>query len=196
MSRPSNEEVWEVASKIARRLARIYKFGYHEVEDFVQDSYIIAISSIDKYDSKRPLVNFLSIHLRNRFNNFKRDKFQRISKPCEKCPLGAWIKNGDLCKIYEIKEDCSLYYKWVMTNSAKKNLMQPTYIEGHEPVRDADFSGPEFKEVYEHLQNNLSHQNQIIMYKIMNGDKVRPTEIDNFRNEAMEILKRCLKKAH
>lgn len=188
MQRPSDEELVQVVSKIAKRLARLYKFGYHEVEDLIQECYIMALGALDKYDSSRPLSNFLAIHLRNRLNNLKRDKFQRITKPCERCPLAAWIKDKDICKIYEIKEDCTLYHTWTLRNSAKKNLMQPTFIEGHEPTRPGEFFLAEFNEYFVILREKLSPKNQVIMYKIMNGDKVRPGEMYDFRHEAQEIL--------
>lgn len=151
----------------------------------------MALQALDKYDSGRPLANFLSIHLRNRLNNFKRDKFQRITKPCERCPLAAWIKNEDKCKIYEIKEDCNLYHRWVLTNAAKKSLMQPSFMEGNEPTRPGDFYTAEFNEYFSLLRNHLSDRNQITMYKIMNGDKVRPGELYDFKEEAHGIIQKA-----
>lgn len=188
MNQPSEEEFVAIVGKIARRLARIYKFGYHDVEDLVQHCYIEAIEGMKKWDRERPLVNFLSIHLRNRLHNLKRNKHARIATPCERCPLGAWVKSSDACKIYSLKEDCQLYYRWVITNTDKKNLSQPVHIGDSEINGHEDFDVAQFKDIYDKLKGNLSEFGQQIMFKIMNGDKVKPNELKAFQDEALEIL--------
>ena len=177
-----------VVDKIARRLARIYKFGYHDVEDLIQECYIEALKGLEKYDDSRPLANFLSIHLRNRMHNFKRDNHARISPPCERCPLAAWIKSEDSCKIYKLKEDCTLYYKWVITNKDKKNLSQPVHMGDHDVEGGVPLDVVQFNDIYDKLKGQLSASGQQIMFKIMNGDKVKPNELKAFQEEAQEIL--------
>jgi hypothetical protein len=52
----------------------------------------------------------------------------RLEKPCDNCPMKAYIKNTDSCKLYENKLDCDLYYKWHKNNSNKQNIMDPIGI--------------------------------------------------------------------
>lgn len=189
MGRPSDEELVAAVSKVAKRLARLYKFSYHEVEDLVQECYVEAIKALDKYDESRPLVNFLAIHLRNRLHNFKRNKHERISPPCESCPLGAWVKETNGCKIYEIKDDCKLYLKWVSINAAKKNLSQPVNMGDSDPTHGEYFDQAQFNDIYGKLRANLSEFGQMVMFKIMNGDRVRPTEMAKFKEEVDDIIK-------
>ena len=188
MQRPSDEELIAVVEKIAKRLARIYKFGCHEIEDLTQQCYVEALKSMDKYDGERPLVNFLSIHLRNRLYNFKRDNHARISSPCEKCPLGAWVKKTDSCKLYEFREDCQLYYKWVVINTDKRNLSQPVHMGDSDVENGGETDIVAFRDIQAQLRDKLSADGQQIMFKIMNGDKVKPSELKRFREEAQGIL--------
>jgi len=44
-----------------------------------QEGFIIAMDALDRYDEKRPLENFLAVHVNNRLKNFKRDNFYRIN---------------------------------------------------------------------------------------------------------------------
>lgn len=188
MGRPSDEELVAVVEKVARRLARIYQFSYYEVDDLIQHCYVEALEVLDKYDGERPLANFLAIHLRNRLHNLKRNKHARITTPCERCPLAAWNKANDSCKIYDFKEDCHLYYKWVVTNTDKKNISQPVNMGDHDVCHQADFDIAQFNDIYQRLRERLSAAGQQIMFKIMNGDRVRPNEIKALREEAEEIL--------
>jgi RNA polymerase sigma factor (sigma-70 family) len=188
MGRPSDEELVAAVEKVAKRLARLYRFSYHEVEDLVQECYVEAIKALDKYDASRPLVNFLAIHLRNRLHNFKRNKHERITAPCESCPLGAWVKKSDSCKIYEIKEDCKLYAKWININAAKKNLSQPVNMGDSDPTLGEGFDQAQFNDIYNKLRRELSEFGQMVMFKIMNGDRVKPTEMVKFKEEVDAII--------
>jgi hypothetical protein len=38
------------------------------------------MDAMDRYDESRPLENFLAVHVKNRLNNFKRDKYYRQQK--------------------------------------------------------------------------------------------------------------------
>ena len=73
---PSNmteEEVIETIERVATRLCRKFRFGYHEVDDIKQQASLFAWEGLEKYDEKRPLENFLWTHVRNRLYNFKRN---------------------------------------------------------------------------------------------------------------------------
>jgi len=75
----TEQEVIETITKVADRQAAKFRFGYYEVEDMRQEAFIIAMDALDRYDEKRPLENFLAVHVNNRLKNFKRDNFYRMN---------------------------------------------------------------------------------------------------------------------
>ena len=101
-------EVLSVIEKIANRFCHKFRFGYFTAEDIKQEAFIIAVEALDRYDSNRPLENFLSTHVKNRLINFKRDNYCRQQK-----------ENADS--------------KWEMRNNAKRFLMEPLDISN---IRD------------------------------------------------------------
>ena len=76
----TQSEVLEVVNKICDRYAYKFKFGYYEPDDIRQEAFIIAIDALERYDDSRPLENFLAVHVKNRLNNFKRDRYYRQHK--------------------------------------------------------------------------------------------------------------------
>ena len=64
------EEINSVVNKIAPK----YTFYGYEVDDIKQESFMICMDAMDRYDYRRPLENFLSVHLSNRLKNFVRDR--------------------------------------------------------------------------------------------------------------------------
>jgi len=75
----TEQQVIETITKVADRQAAKFRFGYYEVEDMRQEAFIIAMDALDRYDEKRPLENFLAVHVNNRLKNFKRDNFYRMN---------------------------------------------------------------------------------------------------------------------
>lgn len=63
--------------KIASRLASKFTFPNYEEEDIAQEAFIIGMEAMNRYDEVRPLENFLSVHIKNRLMNFKRDNYYR-----------------------------------------------------------------------------------------------------------------------
>jgi len=109
----TENEVVEIINKIARRLSTIFRFGYYSADDIFQEAWIIAIEGLNRYSvQKGPLENFLWIHVRNRLCNFKRNKYERLEKPCKRC-------------IYDCEESplCEIYNKWLKRRDSKKNLV-------------------------------------------------------------------------
>jgi len=74
----TEKEVLQIISKVVERQAAKFRFGYYEAEDMKQEAFIIAMDALDRYDSNRPLENFLAVHVNNRLKNFKRDHFYRL----------------------------------------------------------------------------------------------------------------------
>lgn len=73
----TEEQVVSTILKISSRLASKYTFPNFEQDDISQEAFIIGMEALDRYDGIRPLENFLSIHIRNRLKNFKRDNYYR-----------------------------------------------------------------------------------------------------------------------
>ncbi len=111
--------------KIAQRLSHKFKFGFYEVEDIEQEAFILCMEFLPKWDGKRPLENFLWSCTSNRLKNFKRNKYERLDKPCLKCPFydKTKLKIGKECGKFEDKGDCSKYTDWIKRNEIKKNLV-------------------------------------------------------------------------
>lgn len=150
----TEKEVVEIINRVAKGLANKFKFGYHSVEDIKQQACLYACMAIDtKYDGKRPLENFLWVHVRNRLCNYKRDTYERKDKPCDKCPLKAYI--GGVCTAYKDMEECEFYAKWLLRNTTKKNLCHTMDISN---IRDTEernlkfYDNPEDKLIKKELE--------------------------------------------
>ncbi|NDB59324.1 sigma-70 family RNA polymerase sigma factor [bacterium] len=85
----TQEEVIKQIHIVINRIAPRYTFSGYDVDDIKQEAFIICMDALDRYDNKRPLENFLSVHLSNRLKNFIRDNFytkdeedkKRVLKP-------------------------------------------------------------------------------------------------------------------
>ena len=64
-------------TRVSQRLASKFTFPNYEEDDIVQEAFIIGMEAMNRYDEIRPLENFLSIHIKNRLKNFKRDNYYR-----------------------------------------------------------------------------------------------------------------------
>lgn len=67
------KEVINVIENVISKIAPKYTFKDYDLDDIKQESFIICIDALNRYDGKRPLENFLSVHLSNRLKNFIRD---------------------------------------------------------------------------------------------------------------------------
>jgi hypothetical protein len=85
----------------------------------------------EKYDGRRPLENFLYIHIRNRLYNFKRDHFRRSKPPCIECPFfdPKFQKSDNRCTAFIDKMECDKWSKWYKKNETKKNLHELVDLE-------------------------------------------------------------------
>ena len=81
MKIPSNlseQEVIEVITRVARKLAPKYVFASYEIEDIEQEAFLMGVEGLNRYDSNKPLENFMYTHINNRLKNFKRDNYYRF----------------------------------------------------------------------------------------------------------------------
>ncbi len=78
MKTPSNmteEQTIKVMEKVINKTAAKYTFYGYTIDDIKQESFILCIEALQRYDEKRPLENFLSSNLSNRLKNFVRDNY-------------------------------------------------------------------------------------------------------------------------
>ena len=74
----SEQEVVETITKVARKLAPKYIFASYEVEDIEQEAFMMGVEGLKRYDTNKPLENFMYTHINNRLKNFKRDNYYRF----------------------------------------------------------------------------------------------------------------------
>ena len=82
----SKQETFDIIDIVVNRIAPKYTFNGYDIDDIKQESFIICVEALKRYDNKRPLENFLSVNLSNRLKNFVRDNFGH-SKDVEKKKL-------------------------------------------------------------------------------------------------------------
>lgn len=83
------DEVVKQIQVVVDRISPRYTFGTYGIDDIKQEAFIICMDALDRYDQKRPLENFLAVHLSNRLKNFVRDNYytkdeeekKRVLKP-------------------------------------------------------------------------------------------------------------------
>ena len=71
----TEQEVIDQINIVCNRIAPKYTFYGYTVEDIKQESFIICIEALNRYEEGRPLENFLSVNLSNRLKTFMRDNY-------------------------------------------------------------------------------------------------------------------------
>ena len=69
----TEQQVVDEINLVVNKIAPKYTFYGYEIADIKQESFLICVDALDRYDPSRPLENFLSVHLSNRLKNFVRD---------------------------------------------------------------------------------------------------------------------------
>ena len=102
-SNMSEDQLMKSIETVVNRIAPKYTFNGYEVDDIKQESFLICIDALDRYDENRPLENFLSVHLSNRLKNFVRDNYYVSSTDEDKKKVltPKSINNDDIIKMYE-----------------------------------------------------------------------------------------------
>lgn len=79
-----NQDQMKIITKVINRIAPKYTFGFYELDDIKQESYIICLEAMERYDPTKPLENFISKVLSNKLKNLVRDKYFRNSSSEDK----------------------------------------------------------------------------------------------------------------
>lgn len=69
----TEDQVMSSITKVISRIAPKYTFYGYTLDDIKQESFLICMDALNRYDQDRPLENFLSVNLSNRLKNFVRD---------------------------------------------------------------------------------------------------------------------------
>ena len=69
----TEDQVMASIEKVVKRISPKYTFYGYTLDDIKQESFLICMDALNRYDEKRPLENFLSVNLSNRLKNFVRD---------------------------------------------------------------------------------------------------------------------------
>jgi len=69
----TEQEVVDTITLVCNRISPRYTFYGYTIDDIKQESFIICMEALHRYDEDRPLENFLSVNLSNRLKNFVRD---------------------------------------------------------------------------------------------------------------------------
>lgn len=184
-------EFLQVLENISQRLGNKFKFGYHSFEDMKQQAAIFALEGLEKYDSSRPLENFLWTHVRNRLFNYKRDNYQRPDLPCLTCPF--YDKHNEnsssQCTEYINKDDCSLFSAWSQRNNAKKNIMKPISIENvHHSNKDDTSEIIANQQILQTIDKQIPTQYRELYLKFRYGDKISKTE----QRKLIDVIRKIL----
>lgn len=191
----TEDEVLEIIDRVIERFYRKFIFSYFDAEDIKQEARILAIDGLERYDGVRPLEHFMSVHIRNRLCNFKRNNFIRIDKPCLKCPFNAYIKLENKCTKFATFDECHLYKKWADKNESRKNIISPIgltcTIDDNEETLHSNINPSDqlsHLEIINIIEEKISIENREDWLKLRNGVKISRTQRDKVLEELQIIL--------
>lgn len=128
------EAAMETIERSACVLAPSFVFGYFDLDDIKQTARMFGLEALKRWDGKRPLANFLYVHIRNRLINMKRDLLRRTDAPCRGCHEGRPCKDA-------VGTACPAYAAWAARNNAKASLMRPFAMPEQESGAGVSGSG-------------------------------------------------------
>ena len=152
----------ETILKVIDRIAPRYVFGYYELDDIKQESYIICLEALSKYDKSRPFENFISKHLSNRLKTLIRDKYSRSNIESE---------------------------KHEKLNKTKKNLVDLKSVEGQNMLSDEDIlEKMSTQEAIEILMRELPPSMRNNFFRLANGVAIQSAKKAALFDKIKEIL--------
>ena len=157
----TEDQVVSTIYKISSRLASKYTFPNYEVEDISQEAFIIGMEAMNRYDGVRPLENFLSIHIKNRLKNFKRDNYYRPD-------------HGKAEKIQQ----------------GKKKLLDASSIDGVRNfiISSKVSDNLEVRELVDYIDLHLSANLRADYLRFINDQSLSKTKKNNLLDELKNIL--------
>ena len=152
----------EIILKVIDRIAPRYTFSYYELDDIKQESFIICLEAVEKYDNSRPFENFISKHLSNRLKTLIRDKYSRSNIESE---------------------------KHEKLNQSKKNLMDLKSVDGSYKIYEDDIiERMSTSEAIETLMRELPPSMRNNFYRLANGVSIQSSKKQALFEKVKEIL--------
>ena len=174
----TEKDVISTIDRVAERYAHKFKFGFYTHEDIKQEAFMIGMDALDRYDEKRPLENFLAVHVKNRLKNFKRDNYYRKEE----------------VDAHDAQTDKEL--KRMMRKETRKHLMQPIDIDS---VRQEGETNMFFtvdmtenlsnKEIIRIIDRELGMSYRKDYLRMVDGVYVSKARRDEVKEEILRILK-------
>ena len=152
----------EIILKVIDRIAPKYTFSYYELDDIKQESFIICLEAVEKYDNSRPFENFISKHLSNRLKTLIRDKYSRSNIESE---------------------------KHEKLNQSKKNLMDLKSVDGSYKIYEDDIiERMSTSEAIQTLMRELPPSMRNNFYRLANGVSIQSSKKQALFDKIKEIL--------
>ena len=152
----------EIILKVIDRIAPRYTFSYYELDDIKQESFIICLEAVEKYDNSRPFENFISKHLSNRLKTLIRDKYSRSNIESE---------------------------KHEKLNQSKKNLMDLKSVDGSYKIYEDDIiERMSTSEAIQTLMRELPPSMRNNFYRLANGVSIQSSKKQALFEKVKEIL--------
>lgn len=201
----TEEEVVETIYRVVDTLSSKFRFAYHSTEDMRQEGARLAIEALNRglYDEERPLDNFLYVHIRNRFINYKRDTYLRNDLPCKSCIFydPHLKKSSNQCAAFENKDECKKLSEWTSKNKARQNLMNPGYSnisessENSESFEESEYEDFDqdlsFSEIKQKIRDELPLDVSTDYLRMLEGVKISKSRRARVKKAIMEIRERC-----
>lgn len=157
---PTQEQIKTIL-RVIDRIAPSYVFGFYEVDDIKQESYIICHEALQRWDQIRPLENFLSKNLSNRLKTLIRDRYSRATTTS--------ARHAEL-------------------NERKKRLVDLRPASGnYEPVKDFE-SVMLTREAIEYARTKVDPKTRNDLDRVLSGVSIPAVKRRRLYNKIREIL--------
>lgn len=128
---PIENHIDFISKEIEKRRSKwtLSALSWMDFDDVKQIILIHISKKWEQYDSKKPLINWISVIISNQFKNLLRNVYGNYSRPCLKCSA---MEGNENCRIYGTQNSaCSLYKKWENGKRYAYNTRLPLPIENH-----------------------------------------------------------------
>lgn len=163
----SEAEVLATIEAAVRVLAPQFKIPGFGIDDVLQEGRIFAMEALPRFDSTRPLANFLFTHVRLRLINLVRNQVRRSDSPCSSCRDKLPHEWTNRCKTHEA---------WVKRNNRKAALMTTTSFANEEATDgttgDITTEAAETRELLARIDEGLDLELRATYLRMKAGENV------------------------
>ena len=200
MNLPNNvteEQLIQIVKKVTKNLVHKIQFSYFTPEDLQQEAFIEGLKGLKSWDGKRPLENFLAVHIKNRLLNLKRRNFSRHEPPCQKCPFSCPKSKVFIseCELFTDKNDCEKWAGWIERNKVKENIAKPSNIhilsdeeEGAIQCNDDLDNYVDGAILRERIEDELPIEFRADFLRLLSGATVQKHKLAKLKDKIREIL--------